>query len=44
VRRRARRASRQRLGEIYERSIVRLSEALSPDLQDELHNLALPFG
>jgi len=36
-------ASRERLGEIYERSIVELSEALSPDLQDELHNLALPF-
>jgi len=36
-------ASRERLGEIYERSIVELSEALSPALQDELHNLALPF-
>jgi len=36
-------ASRERLGEIYERSIVELSEALSPDLQHELHNLALPF-
>ena len=36
-------ASRERLGEIYERSIVELSEALSPDLQDELRNLALPF-
>ena len=36
-------ASRERLAEIYERSIVELSEALSPDLQDELHNLALPF-
>jgi hypothetical protein len=35
--------SRERLGEIYERSIVELSEALSPDLQDELRNLALPF-
>jgi hypothetical protein len=31
------------LAEIYERSIVELSEALSPDLQDELRNLALPF-
>ena len=31
------------MAEIYERSIVELSEALSPDLQDELRNLALPF-
>ncbi len=36
-------ASRERLAEIYERSIAELSEALSPDLQDELHSLALPF-
>ncbi|MCU1360403.1 MAG: hypothetical protein JWN99_1692 [Ilumatobacteraceae bacterium] len=36
-------ASRERLAEIYERSIVELSEALSPDLQQELRNLALPF-
>ncbi|MEX0848369.1 MAG: bacterial proteasome activator family protein [Ilumatobacteraceae bacterium] len=36
-------ASRERLAEIYERSIVELSAALSPDLQHELHNLALPF-
>jgi hypothetical protein len=36
-------ASRERLAEIYERSIVELSDALSPDLQEELHNLALPF-
>jgi Protein of unknown function (DUF2587) len=36
-------ASRERLAEIYERSIVELSAAFSPDLQDELHNLALPF-
>ncbi|MEZ5272131.1 MAG: bacterial proteasome activator family protein [Ilumatobacteraceae bacterium] len=35
--------SRERLAEIYERSIVELSEALSPDLQDELRMLALPF-
>jgi len=35
--------SRERLAEIYERSIVELSEALSPDLQQELHMLALPF-
>ena len=36
-------ASRERLAEIYERSIVELTEALSPDLQDELRHLALPF-
>ena len=36
--------SRERLAEIYERSIVELSEALSPDLQDELRMLALPFN
>ena len=36
--------SRERLAEIYERSIVELSAALSPDLQHELHMLALPFG
>jgi hypothetical protein len=36
-------ASRERLAEIYERSIVELTEAFSPDLQDELRNLALPF-
>ncbi|MGH9271543.1 MAG: bacterial proteasome activator family protein, partial [Ilumatobacteraceae bacterium] len=35
--------SRERLAEIYERSIVELSEALSPDLQEELRMLALPF-
>ena len=35
--------SRERMAEIYERSIVELSEALSPDLQQELHMLALPF-
>jgi Protein of unknown function (DUF2587) len=35
--------SRERLAEIYERSIVELSEALSPDLQEELRTLALPF-
>ena len=35
--------SRERLAEIYERSIVELSEALSPDLQHELKMLALPF-
>ncbi len=36
-------ASRERLAEIYERSIVELAEALSPDLQQELRMLALPF-
>ena len=36
-------ASRERLAEIYERSVTEVSEALSPDLQDELHMLALPF-
>ncbi|MEY4361521.1 MAG: hypothetical protein RL391_827 [Actinomycetota bacterium] len=36
--------SRERLAEIYERSIVELSDALSPDLQEELRMLALPFG
>jgi hypothetical protein len=36
-------ASRERLAEIYERSIVEVSHALSPDLQQELHMLALPF-
>ena len=36
-------ASRERLAEVYERSVVELSEALSPDLQEELRMLALPF-
>ena len=36
--------SRERLAEIYERSIVELAEALSPDLQEELRMLALPFN
>ena len=36
-------ASRERLAEIYERSVVEVSNALSPDLQQELHMLALPF-
>ena len=35
--------SRERLAEIYERSIAELSDALSPDLQQELKMLALPF-
>jgi hypothetical protein len=36
-------ASRERLAEIYERSVTELSGALSPDLQEELKSLALPF-
>ena len=36
-------ASRERLAEIYERSVTELSEALSPDLREELRSLALPF-
>jgi hypothetical protein len=36
-------ASRERLAEIYERSITELAEALSPDLREELRSLALPF-
>lgn len=36
-------ASRERLAEIYERSIVEISTALSPDLAEELHALTLPF-
>lgn len=35
--------SRERLAEIYERSVVEVAEALSPDLQDELRTLTLPF-
>ena len=35
--------SRERLREIYETSITELASALSPDLQDELARLALPF-
>ena len=36
--------SRERLAEIYERSIVELADALSPDLQEELRMLTLPFS
>lgn len=36
--------SRERLAEIYERSVTELAEALSPDLAEELRSLALPFG
>ena len=35
--------SRERLAEIYERSIAELGTALSPDLTEELRSLALPF-
>jgi hypothetical protein len=35
--------SRERLAEIYDRSITELADALSPDLQQELKMLALPF-
>jgi hypothetical protein len=35
--------SRTRLREIYETSVRELAEGLSPDLQDELGRLALPF-
>jgi hypothetical protein len=36
-------ASRERLAEIYERSVAELAEAMSPDLQEELRTLTLPF-
>jgi hypothetical protein len=36
-------ASRERLAEVYERSVVELSDALSPDLREELQMLTLPF-
>jgi hypothetical protein len=36
-------ASRTRLREIYETSIKELTEVLSPDLQEELVRLSLPF-
>ena len=36
-------ASRERLAEVYERSVIELCEALSPALQEELRMLALPF-
>lgn len=36
-------ASRQRLQQIYEQSVIELGDALSPDLKDELDRLALPF-
>jgi Protein of unknown function (DUF2587) len=36
--------SRARLRNVFDRSVTELSSALSPDLQDELHSLALPFA
>ena len=36
-------ASRTRLKDIYETSVRELAEGLSPDLQEELGKLALPF-
>ncbi len=36
-------ASRERLREIYDTSITELCSSLSPDLQEELGRLALPF-
>ena len=37
-------ASRGRLREIYDASITELASGLSPDLQQELRRMALPFG
>ena len=37
-------ASRTRMKEIYERSVLELSDGLSPELVAELDRLALPFG
>ncbi len=37
-------ASRDRMREIYEQSVAELSEALAPELRDELARLALPFS
>ncbi len=37
-------ASRDRMREIYEQSVAELSEALAPDLKEELARLALPFS
>ena len=36
-------ASRERLAEIYDRSVTELASSLSPDLREELTSLALPF-
>ena len=37
-------ASRARLREIYETSVIELSQVLSPDLREELTRLSLPFN
>ncbi len=37
-------ASRNRLREIYDTSVRELASGLSPDLQDELRRVTLPFG
>jgi hypothetical protein len=37
-------AARGRLKEIYDRSIEEVGSALSPDLQEELNRVAIPFG
>ena len=37
-------AARGRLKEIYDTSITELGSALSPDLRDELHRVAIPFN
>ncbi len=37
-------AGRSRLREIYDTSVSQLAETLSPDLQEELASLAMPFG
>jgi hypothetical protein len=36
--------SRERLTEIYQKSVHELADALSPDLQEELRGFALPFA
>src|SRR5437868_4295118 len=36
--------SRERMTDIYEKSVQELSDALSPDLQAELRSFALPFA
>jgi hypothetical protein len=37
-------ASRERLREIYDTSVKELSEAMSPDLREELQRIASPFS
>lgn len=37
-------ASRNRLREIHQRSIVELEDGLAPELREELQRLSLPFG